>query len=249
MCAVSSVNVAATVRAMEASLAQINFASCKLFTDGEITPANPAVAVVPISRLRSAAEYSDFVLTKLVDHIETSHCLLVQWDGHVLDAARWQSEFLEYDYLGATWPQFDDGHDVGNGGFSLRSKRLLEECRIDGFHCFHPEDVCIARGNRAWLEERGMRFADQAMANKFSTERAGDLMHSFGYHGVWHMPRVVGTSAFWEIYCGLDDRSSVRHDLLDLMRQVMRGEWGVARALRLAINHVGASFKLGIRKS
>ena len=33
------------------------------------------------------------------------------------------------DYIGAPWPHFRDGHNVGNGGFSLRSRRLLEACR------------------------------------------------------------------------------------------------------------------------
>jgi hypothetical protein len=110
--------------------------------------------VVPIAPLRSSAAYSDFLLTGLVDHVDTTHCLVAQWDGHLLDAERWQDAFLDYDYIGASWPQFDDGHDVGNGGFSLRTRRLMDLCRDPAFVPAHPEDVAIGRTNRAWLEER-----------------------------------------------------------------------------------------------
>lgn len=249
LCAVSSINVPATIRAIEASLAQVNFGACKLFTDCEAVPDNPGITVVPIRKLTSSSDYSEFLLTRLVDHVETSHCLVVQWDGYVLEAARWQPDFLDYDYIGASWPQFDDGHDVGNGGFSLRSRRLMQACRSNGFQHFHPEDVCIARGNRVWLESRGMRFADRGLADRFSAERGGDIDSSFGYHGVWHMPHVLGASQFWDVYRGLDDCGTIRHDLFSLVRQVMRGTGGFARATRLVADHLYVSLKQRLAKS
>ena len=47
----------------------------------------------------------------------------------MLDGAAWRPEFLDYDYIGAVWPHVLDKYNVGNGGFSLRSKALLEACR------------------------------------------------------------------------------------------------------------------------
>lgn len=243
LCAASSVNVAATIRALETSLTQIDFATCKLFTDAQVTPDHPAIMVVPIARITSSEAYSEFLLSHMVDHVDTPHCLVAQWDGHVIDAGRWRAEFLDYDYIGASWPQFADGHDVGNGGFSLRSRRLMELCRAMEFTAFHPEDMAIGRGNRAWLEGRGMLFAPPALADLFSTERAGDLTKSFGYHGVWHMPRVIGVEAFWDIYRTLDDRGTARHDLAVIMKQVAQGRGGLLRALRLIVDHVRGSMK------
>jgi len=238
LCAASSVNVAATIQALEASLTQIEFAACKLFSDTELVPDHPDITMIPIPSLTSASAYSKFLLGGLVDHIDTSHCLIVQWDGHVIDARRWQPAFLDYDYIGASWPQFADGHDVGNGGFSLRSRRLMEACRLPGFHPSHPEDVAVARHNRAWLEGQGMRYAPRALADRFSAERAGNLQDSFGYHGVWHMPRVLGTVAFWEIYRNLDDLGTIGHDLGSLVKQLSSGPGGVRRALRLTADVV-----------
>lgn len=238
LCAATSVNVKATLRALEASLAQVDFAICKLFTDAPVHDVHPDISVVSIPRLNSAAAYSDFMLSQLIDHVETSHCLVVQWDGHVINADRWRPEFLDYDYIGASWPQFDDGHDVGNGGFSLRSRRLMEACRDGQFVPFHPEDIAIGRANRSWLERRGVCFAPRALADLFATERSGSLRQSFGYHGVWHMPRGIGVDAFWRIYRDLDDKTTVKHDFASILKDVGRGSGGFRRMVKMIFDRV-----------
>jgi hypothetical protein len=238
LCAATSVNVKATVRALEACLAQIDFAACLLFTDSPITPDHPGISVVPIRRLDCSVAYSDFLLLQMVDHVKTSHCLVAQWDGHVLDANRWRSEFLDYDYIGASWPQFDDGHDVGNGGFSLRSRRLMEECRNPCFSMTHPEDLAIGRVNRSGLEGMGMRFAPRSLADLFATERAGEVATSFGFHGAWNMPYAVGASIFWELYRDLDDRGTIRHDFACILKAMSRGSGGSLRVIRMIADYV-----------
>ncbi|TYC93274.1 DUF5672 family protein [Novosphingobium sp. BW1] len=237
LCAVSSVNVAATIRALELSMAQITFGEVLLFTDVDVPvlfpEADPAIRVVPIARLTSSAAYSAFLLERLAEYVTTSHCLVTQWDGHVIDARRWRPEFLKYDYVGASWPQFGDGHDVGNGGFSLRSRALLEACRSPDFNAHHPEDVAIGRTNRARLEERGLRFAPRGQADAFAAERAGDPADSFGYHGVFLMPEVLGLEDFWQVYRSLDERSSLRPDFRDLLYATSRGHRPLLRALHM----------------
>lgn len=236
LCAVTSVNVAATVQALETCLAQIAFAECLLFTDAEPIVRDPAIRIMPIAPLTSSAAYSDFLLNRLVDHVATSHCLVVQWDGHVLDAGRWDPHFLECDYIGASWPQFDDGRDVGNGGFSLRSRRLMDLCRSPQFRQLHPEDLAIGRTNRAWLETQGLRFADRALADRFSAERTGDLQAAFGYHGAFNMPRAIGPAAFWTLYRQLDDIGTVRHDFRAIARDMWPMRGALKRISRMAVD-------------
>lgn len=236
LCAVTSVNVAATIRALETSLSQIDVAAALLLTDRPVTPDHPGIAVVPVAPIKSSPAYSDFLLTQLVEHVQTSHCLTIQWDGHVLDASRWHPDFLAYDYIGASWPQFADGHDVGNGGFSLRSRRLMQLCRDPAFQPSHPEDVAIARINRDWLEQQGMRFAPCTLADRFAAERAGDVTASFGYHGAWLMPQAVGIEPFWALYRELDDRGTIRHDFSTILKQIGQGRGGWNRALRLTLD-------------
>jgi len=241
--AISSVNLAATVAALEATLAQVTFSQAKLLSDRRPAGLPDVVEWVEIAPLTSSRAYSDFVLHQLADHVDTRHCLLIQWDGHVINAASWRPEFLEYDYLGASWPQFADGNDVGNGGFSLRSHALLEACHHAEFCASHPEDLAIGRHNRRWLESKGLRFAPRVLADAFSAERAGNPANSFGYHGVWHMPSLLGPEGFWQIYRGLDERTSVGHDFGTMLQQLARGRGGASRSLGLLADRLRDSVK------
>jgi len=236
LCAATSINLRATLRALEFCLDQIAFADCMLFTDAEVQPEHPEIRVIPIHKLTSVADYSDFLLSGVVDRIETSHCLIAQWDGHVVNASRWRPEFLEYDYIGAVWPHFQDGHDVGNGGFSLRSRRLMGACRDPEFEAPHPEDIAVGRINRKWLEGKGMRFASPALADKFAVERQGDPQESFGYHGVFNMPAVLGVDGFWDIYRELDNYSTVRHDFMGILTDVGKGTGGFGRIGKMLLD-------------
>ena len=127
--AVTSVALRATVAALHASMRQADFAEVLLLSDQPPLEAEGAIHWRRIPRLQSRAAYSRFMLRDLVGHISTGHALCIQWDGFVVNGGGWQPEFLEYDYIGAVWPHFTDGHNVGNGGFSLRSRRLLRACK------------------------------------------------------------------------------------------------------------------------
>jgi hypothetical protein len=231
--AVTSVNIEATLQALEACQRRICFAKCMLLTHQPPPRSIPELETVSIPKLSSAADYSQFMLGHLADYVSTSHCLVVQWDGHVVDAARWNPQFLEYDYIGASWPQFTDGHDVGNGGFSLRSRRLLEACRSATFTNSHPEDLAIGRTNRQRLEAQGLKFAPREVADRFSAERASAPDKAFGFHGAWHMPRILGADLFWEVYQSLENRTPVYHDLGNIMSQVAKHPHGLKRSLVL----------------
>ena len=243
LCAATSVNVPATIRALQHCLEQVNFADCLLLTDACVEP-GAGIRTKAIPRLSSGREYSEFMLTQLVEFIETPHCLAVQWDGFVLDAERWDPAFVDFDYIGAPWPQFDDGHDVGNGGFSLRSRRLLEACRDPAFFIGHPEDVAIGRANRTMLEERyGIRFADRDVAERFSFERTQPQEGTFGFHGIFNMIPALGADAFWELYESLDEKSSALLDYRLLMSQLRGAQSPGGRQFKLTRDRVAAMLR------
>jgi hypothetical protein len=177
-----------------------------------------------IRPLKSRLDYSEFMLRELADHIGTSHALCVQWDGFVLRGSAWRSEFLDYDYIGAIWPHFKDGHNVGNGGFSLRSKRLLEACKELPFDGSHLEDVVICRLNRERLEADGIRFAPESLARRFAFERAPPDGHEFGFHGVFNLVRQLTPSDALRTVRSLEPGMLARSERLELLR------WGLGRA-------------------
>ena len=237
LCAASSVNIAATIAALRFSLDRATFADCLLFTDIEISDLPSDIRQVRIARLTSAQDYSEFIVRGLSDHILTEHCLIVQWDGFVLDPGQWHPDFLQFDYIGAHWPQFIDGQDVGNGGFSLRSKRLLEAGRDPRIVAAHPEDVTLCRLHRPMLEkDYGVRFADRSVANRFSHERGKRDHPTFGFHGIFNMIPALGTSKYWEIYRTLEDRSTAFVDFGTILRQLGRGPDATRRRFQFVLD-------------
>ena len=101
--------------------------------------------------------------------------------------------FMHYDYIGAAWNHYPVGDQrvfQGNGGFSLRSRRLMEVVATDpAIRRRHPEDRRICRDYRPHLEQaHGIRFAPEDVARRFSIEGYGQTNRThtteFGFHGV-----------------------------------------------------------------
>ena len=135
-------------------------------------------------------QYNEWMLRNMVNHIETDFVLTTQRDGFVVHPAYWNPKFLEYDYIGAPWPfQWPISliNRVGNGGFSLRSKRLLEY--VAAHYTKYPfgiEDKCICEFMYADLVKEGFKFAPFEVACQFSFEwPSADFLHperTFGFH-------------------------------------------------------------------
>ena len=105
----------------------------------------------------------------------------------------WRSEFLSFDYIGPPW-WYKDGLNVGNSGFNLRSKRLMDFLvqHRDTFPMRHPEDEVLCRRYRPFLENIGsFNWASEAAASDFAFERSGYTGAHFGFHGTFNSPRVL----------------------------------------------------------
>jgi len=183
------------LRALEMSKRGIRFARTILLTHGVPAdvrlPSN--VEIIQTTPITSHKAYSQILLKDLYAHVATSHALVIQWDGYVVNPDLWDDAFLACDYIGAPW---SDG-SVGNGGFSLRSRRLLHALQDPGFtDVSEAEDVAICDVYRARLmSDFKITFAGAALARRFSFEMevapifAGS--RTFGFHGVFNLPLVM----------------------------------------------------------
>lgn len=218
LCAADSINPAFAARALEISAARCNFADAILFTHASIPT---SVRTVLIPRLRSKEDYSAFLINQLAGYITTPWALVVQWDGYVLEPAAWSESFFDYDYIGATWPFHGDGMDVGNGGFSLRSTRLLRALADQRFE-FLPgvnEDDLICRIYRPLLETGyGIRFAPAEVAACFAYEHVLPERPTFGFHAVFNMWRHVDDATLMEMVRALDVRTYTSQEVLMLLK-------------------------------
>lgn len=240
--AVSSVALEATMAALEASLSRARFGRALLLSD--VRPpgqANTGIEWRAIPSIRSRTDYSRFMLHCLSDYVESSYALCVQWDGFVLNSEAWDPHFLEFDYIGAVWPHFDDANNVGNGGFSLRSKRLLDACRDLPFDGSYPEDVLISRVCRHTLEERGLRFATEDVARRFAYERTKPTGREFGFHGAFNLVRYLSPAKAADLFSSLDPGVLTRSEHKELLRwAVQRGYARLALAIFLRLRRLGS---------
>ena len=198
---VTSVDLPATELAMMISMHDIHYGEVKLLTSEEFIPQDPQIQIVKIPKLDFEG-YSRFILNDLYRFIDTDYCLVIQADGFVLNAQKWQDQFLDYDYIGAPWPilemplgnqiVFIEKNRVGNGGFSLRSKKLLlETSKINLEKLDTPtksEDLIICHFLFEDMIKNGIKFPSPELAAQFSIE-SQDASYgqnpntSFGFHG------------------------------------------------------------------
>lgn len=126
----------------------------------------------------SKDEYSKFILENLFEETDRNHVLIVQQDGFILFPELWDGSWLRFDYIGAPWPFYPY---VGNGGFSLRSRKLLEITK-GLYQQGENEDTTICVRNRKALEMRGIVFAPANIAEIFSQELIHPRHRTFGFH-------------------------------------------------------------------
>lgn len=193
---VDTLNRNRLIEAMNFSTKGISFGAIVMLTDID----DPANNCQKIPTIQSIDHYSEFCLKELNKHFQTSHCLTIHYDGFVIDPSRWNPDWLEYDYIGCPWfwkenrPDIkDQPNKVGNGGFSLRSKKLCDLLATDEFENVNkkPEDVFICVEQYENLLKHGIKFASMAVAKEFSCGEAGcSYQNTFGFHGRGYIQRM-----------------------------------------------------------
>jgi len=209
--------VPSSIAAMKKSSSQIEFGSKKIFCSNP-TLAKGLLKDTEVEHTHMTLEgYSRFCIGELAHHINTEFCLIVQGDGYVISPDLWEDDFLDYDYIGAPWSPLGPNEHcnntpwvnrIGNGGFSLRSKKFLEVCTplADKYDPWAthlepqlpkgnsvPEDWFLCVHNYQYMLSRDIKFPDVHTASRFSVEHPieekrydpEDLAtyRSFGFHG------------------------------------------------------------------
>ena len=160
-----------------------------------ITPPE-GIEWVAIAPLNGIEDYNRLMLHGLAEHVATPHVLIVQWDGFINDPTFWRSEYLAWDYIGAPW--YHRGSPpgmVGNGGFSLRSRKLLlalQELPADP-SCPEDEQICMHLGP-VLAQRHGIRIAPLDLAQSFACEY-GAFRPAFGFHGMHNFAHVLAPQA------------------------------------------------------
>ena len=200
--AASSIEIDMTQLALRISLRNIEFGAVKLLSSLPPSKKYSDIEYVSIPAMNNIADYNRMMIEDLHKYFTTSHCLVVQPDSFVVDSELWNDEFLQFDYIGAPWSNKIrinselvlnlEENCVGNGGFSLRSRKLVETTAKINFNSlkfpFKNEDIIICHYLYKEMLNNGIRFAPPELASQFSMENVNhlhgqDVNSVFGFHG------------------------------------------------------------------
>ena len=155
------------------------------------------------------------LMTKMTEWFDTSHVLYFQSDGFIQNTGGWTNDFLDYDYIGApclkpssirhakdvqriliSGKMYEDYPGVmwvGNGGFSLRSKKYCDVVNklwqiLPESHRLVNEDILANLVYREYMKRNGVKVAPIDVAFRFSTEHLAPnfelYTQSFGFHEI-----------------------------------------------------------------
>jgi len=177
-----------SIASIKNCLNKVEFGRVIFFTDINIK--YDGVEVIQIPKIKSKQDYSRFIIKELWKYINTDYVLVVQHDGTILDESQWDESFKNYDVIGAKWLYPNDEYNCGNGGFSLKSHRLLNIVAEDDFiEITHPEDEVLGRLYRRYLENKyDIKFAPNDVCDKFSFELNEPISATFGHHQYFYEP-------------------------------------------------------------
>ena len=185
--AVTSVNIKETLKAMEYSMRGIEFEDAVFVSHERPQNLPNSIRFYKCDKITDINVFNHYMVFDLWKCINTEYIILVHADGFVVNPESWREEFLNYDYIGAPWPEPKDSESqrdkngnicrVGNS-VSLRSKLLLElpsrmnfEWKAqDSSNKIYNEDSYICVYNKHLFEENGMKYAPVEVAKYFSHE-------------------------------------------------------------------------------
>jgi hypothetical protein len=178
------------IKALEYSSKNIEFNNILLFSDKEVSGNFKLIKINEITKIK---EYNNFML-KLSKYVTSPFALIIQDDGHIVNPKLWTDEFLNYDYIGAPWPnsrkwnkrwikygdeiskkiiKHSQFNQIGNGGFSLRSQKYLEySAKFNSYDEKLGEDIFLNLYNFDKAKDFGIKFPSLNLAIRFSYETA-----------------------------------------------------------------------------
>jgi len=189
---------------------EFNFKKYTIVTASENIPTSDNIQFFKINKL-NYKEYQSFCVLETAKYIDTDYALFIQSDGFVVNGSNWNPEYLNYDYVGQPWLSesgkvfswiTDNNESVGEGGFSLRSKKLLDFCskfdknQINNLVQYGSnEDFIICITARNLLKQNGFKFCTPELGKQFCAGidifNPEKLNNSFGFHGDGYVKHVL----------------------------------------------------------
>lgn len=201
--AMTSVKIGDTVRALKHSMKKIDFGEVVLVSHRKPLGLPKRIHFKRTDRIASIDDFNYKMVYDLGQYVDTDYVMIIHYDGFIVHPEQWKDEFLDFDYIGAPWPEnsssdFQDSEGnlcrVGNS-VSLRSKKLLDYPRKVAIPWepmdsgWFNEDTFLCCKHKNEMERQGMRWAPLEVAVWFSHETdlpENEGITSFAFHKFWN---------------------------------------------------------------
>jgi hypothetical protein len=197
--AVSSIKIPQTIWALEKSCEGVEFGDVKLITHEKFE--HPLIKFEECDKIDSIDKYNEFMFLRAGYFIDTEFALVQQYDSFIIRPQKWTNEFLSVDYCAAPWPIVPNAYiandgirsRVGNGGFSLRSRKLMRLPLKYGWYLRSEQNQKSEDGQiccywKKEMLEQNIKYSSVNLASQFSFENEVEEnrgIDSFGFHKHW----------------------------------------------------------------
>lgn len=185
-----------TARVIADCISKVNFGEILIYTDKpDLIPVAANVRYLYAPDFPTKKEAGQYYYQFAMHEVRTDFALMLEWDAGIKDVSMWTPEFFNYDYIGAPWNVIageENRLDVGNGGFTLMSKRLGDFLikHTGEYPSYTDWDIC--RKWRPLLEtHHGFKWPGRDLAARFSWELTPQPEKVFGYHAAFTWPWML----------------------------------------------------------
>jgi hypothetical protein len=196
----TSVRIDEHISSMNKCVQDIKFGAVKFLSNEKPNNLPEYAEFVKIDPIKDIMDFNRFCFSELYKYVDTSHTLLFQDHAYILNSQMWDNSWLMWDWIGSPWGIVENAYianngeraRVGNGGFSLRSKRMLElpskmNWQLREEQGFYNEDGNFCCYYRKEMLENGIQYAPLDVALKFSyenpvPEHGSTYPTTFGFH-------------------------------------------------------------------
>lgn len=196
--AYSSNDVEENIQGLLKCMEYFDFGAVKILSHKQPNCLPEGITYECAKEIKDINDFNEYMFLNFGEHVQTSHCLYVQHHAYIIHPELWDDNWLQYDYIGAGWPTIPNAYltdsgervRVGNGGFSLRSEKLINapkilKLKLEQRQGFFNEDGNLTIYHREKLLDYGIKYAPLEVACKFSYENTipeNIGIKPFGFH-------------------------------------------------------------------
>jgi len=175
------------IEGLEACMKHANFAEVRMLSHEPFY--HPEIKWYKTPKIETMEQYSLYFIREIWKCFDTEFCMTTHADGFIINPESWTDEFLNYDYIGAPWAfygsRFRDKKSqpgIGNGGFSLRSKKICKYVS-DNYYLINDNEDKYYSNVLDCAKPNYIKYPPVDLALQFAQETMLDKnIKPFGFH-------------------------------------------------------------------